>query len=75
MRRRLLEDTGFVPVAGADHTMIAVRSHLYEDVRVLLDKQTKHYDVSFPGFDLGHPDHGHRKCAFFKQGSKENNGH
>ena len=38
MRRRLLEDTGFVPVAGADHTMIAVRNHLYEDVRVLLEQ-------------------------------------
>ena len=50
MRRRLLEDTGFVPVTGAGHTMIAVRSHLYEDARVLLDKQTKKYDAMIVEF-------------------------
>jgi hypothetical protein len=54
-RRQLLEEQGFVPVTGQGHTMVAIRRHLYEDARILLDKQTSKYEAMIVEFALKVP--------------------
>jgi hypothetical protein len=60
-RRQLLEQQGFVPVTGQGHTMVAIRRHLYEDARILLDKQTGKHEAMIVEFALKVPVLGTKK--------------